>query len=100
MQIPVQLAGRPGTISAAVIKGRAPLLINRAALQTLKATIDSGKRIFRLFDDQREMPLDCNYAGQLVIAHLQESEIADAPEEGLMVAENLAASPIPEHCRG
>eukprot|EP00435_Cladocopium_sp_Y103_P030418 s52_g7.t1 len=65
--IPVHLAGRRGMISAAVIKGRAPLLISRAALQTLKATVDFGKRIIHLFEDQRAMPLECNAAGQLVI---------------------------------
>lgn len=86
-----------------MIKGRAPLLISRAALQTLKATIDFGKRTIRLFEDQREMPLDCNSAGQLAIALLQESKIADAPEikEALMSADGEADSTIsemPEDC--
>lgn len=63
VQIPVHLAGHKGVISAAVIKGCAPLdQLGRSADYL-------GKRTIQLFEDQREMPLERNVyiAGQFVI---------------------------------
>ena len=65
--LPVHLGGKRGVISAAVVRGKAPLLISRAALQKLKATIDFGESVIRMFDDQRSVPLKVNEAGQYVL---------------------------------
>ena len=51
--MPLRLAGKVGTtISAAVVKGSAPLLISRGALQASKASIDFATNRIRLFDEQ------------------------------------------------
>ena len=71
--LPVHLGGKRGVISAAVVRGKAPLLISRAALQKLKATIDFGENVIRMFDDQRPVPLRVNEAGQYVIPLIDES---------------------------
>ena len=45
IRVPVVIAGRQGVIKAAIIvKGRAPLLISRNALQSLQAVVDFGKK--------------------------------------------------------
>ena len=65
--LPVILAGRRGMISAAVVRGQAPLLMSRHALQTLQACIDFGKGQMTLFPDKATIDLQTNEAGQLMI---------------------------------
>ena len=67
VRMPVVIAGRSGTVKAAVVKGQAPLLISRKALQTLEAVIDFGANQMTLFPDRRTVPLTTNEAGQYVI---------------------------------
>ena len=64
MKLPVVLAGRSGFIKATVVKGRAPLLISRSALQTLHAVIDFGSNQLKVFESQVTVPLQTNEAGQ------------------------------------
>ena len=64
VRLPVIIAGRSGSIKAAVVKGAAPLLISRSALQTLQAVIDFGKNELTLFNDSVTVPLTTNAAGQ------------------------------------
>lgn len=63
--IPCCLAGKRGVISAAIVRGKAPLLIS--ALQSLKACLDFQHGQIRLFDEQVCAPLMTNAAGQYVI---------------------------------
>jgi hypothetical protein len=67
VKLPVTVAGRTGFIKAAVVKGSAPLLISRKALQTLQAVLDFGKNQLSLFQEQVTVPLHTNEAGQYVI---------------------------------
>ena len=67
VQIPVFIAGKAGRIKAAIVKGSAPLLISRAALQTLKASINFGDDTLTIFDEQLRVPLCINAAGQYVL---------------------------------
>ena len=77
VKLPVKIGGRTGTIKAAVVKGRAPLLISRGALQSLQAVIDFRANELRLFESQIVVPLTTNAAGQYVIDVLSQDS-ADA----------------------
>ena len=68
MKLPVVIAGVTGTIKAAVVKGQAPLLISRSALQTLKAVVDFGNNKMHLFESKATVPLLTNEAGQYIIS--------------------------------
>eukprot|EP00435_Cladocopium_sp_Y103_P012083 s801_g3.t1 len=67
VKLPVIIAGRTGSVKAAVVKGAAPLLISRKALQTLNAVVNFGKNEMSLFPEQVTVPLLTNEAGQYVI---------------------------------
>ena len=84
---------RAGRIKAAVVKGGAPLLISRAALQTLKASINFEDDSLTIFDDRLQVPLQVNAAGQYVLslmkpgAHMTAAdvEVMSAAPEALIV---------------
>eukprot|EP00435_Cladocopium_sp_Y103_P013904 s3466_g3.t1 len=63
--MPVTLAGKKGVIRASIVRGDAPLLVSRAALKTLGASLDFGRDTLRLFG--QEVPLQVNLAGQYVV---------------------------------
>ena len=92
--LPCFLAGRRGIISAAVVQGKAPLLISRGALQTLKACLDFQNNRIQLFDDRVTVPLSANSAGQYVI------DVLDGQALSSMTArechEPPAAKPVSE----
>ena len=67
VRVPVLIAGRSGTIKAAIVRGQAPLLISRSALQTLQAVVNFGRNELTLFQDGVTVPLQTNEAGQYVI---------------------------------
>ncbi|CAK9075558.1 unnamed protein product [Durusdinium trenchii] len=67
VDLPVFLAGRPGYVKAAVVKGKAPLLLSRPALQKLQARLDFDRDRLTLFEGQFEVPLEVNSAGQYTI---------------------------------
>ena len=77
MRLPVIIAGKTGTIKAAVVKGRAPLLISRGALQSLHAVIDFGANQLKLFESQVTVPLNTNEAGQYVINVMSQKDSVD-----------------------
>lgn len=103
VRLPVIIAGRSGSIKAAVVKGAAPLLISRSALQTLQAVIDFGKSELTLFDDRATVPLTTNAAGQYiinVIDKMSESKAVFAEvmlNEDAEVPENAQSLPAQEH---
>ena len=67
VRMPVVIAGRKGTIKAAVVRGKAPLLISRPALKALRARIDFGSDRLCVFDDQVMVPLQTHEAGQYIL---------------------------------
>ena len=85
VRMPVNLARRPGTIKAAVVKGRAPLLVSRKALQTLQAVIDFGNDKLTLFSDRRSIPLTTNEAGQYVVNVLDAQPSTESPFSEVMM---------------
>ncbi|CAK9066521.1 unnamed protein product [Durusdinium trenchii] len=72
LAMPVRIAGKSGSIRAAIVQGQAPLLISRAALQKLKATLAFGQGTMTIFDDAVQVPLHTNSAGQFMIRVLPE----------------------------
>ena len=72
LALPVRIAGKSGSIRAAIVQGQAPLLISRAALQKLKATLAFGQGTMTIFDDAVQVPLHTNSAGQFMIRVLPE----------------------------
>eukprot|EP00434_Breviolum_minutum_P007463 symbB.v1.2.006585.t1/scaffold387.1/size215482/8 len=92
IKIPVKLAGKTGSIKAAVVKGRTPLLISRATLRQLKAHIDFGRDELRVFD--QVLPLETNQAGQYVVSLLGESR----SDEAVAFEEVLNAEPCSSPC--
>ena len=67
IRVPVMIAGRQGVIKAAIVKGHAPVLISRGALQSLQAVADFGRNEMKVFSDQVVIPLLTNESGQYVI---------------------------------
>ena len=103
------IAGRAGSIKAAVVKGGAPLLMSRAALQTLKASINFGDDSLTIFDDRLHVPLQVNAAGQFVLNLMKSGApktvadvevMAAAPEALIVPTENSSSdsssAPLPE----
>ena len=66
MDMPVYMGGRHGTVRAAVVKGRAPLLLSRPAMKALPAKMDFESDSIRLFGSV-DVPLHVNEADQYAI---------------------------------
>ena len=100
VEMPVSLAGRRGVIRAALIRGKAPLLLSRAALKTLKANMDFAKDELHIFEGDRRLPMHTNSAGQYVVpvanfSDGEKGEPNDPPEVESGVA--LAEPVVSEH---
>ena len=67
VDMPVQLAGKSGVIKAAIIHGRAPLLLSRPALKTLNAKMDFSQDELVVFESGEKIPLQVNEAGQYIV---------------------------------
>ncbi|OLP88380.1 putative transposon protein [Symbiodinium microadriaticum] len=67
VEMPVCMAGRRGIVKAAIIGGRAPLLLSRPALKTLGASMDFGRDELSLFNGDQAIPMNVNEAGQYII---------------------------------
>ena len=68
IEMPIQLAGRRGVVRAAIIKGKAPLLMSRPALKMLGATMDFATDKLKIFDDGTTIDMMVNEAGQYMIS--------------------------------
>ena len=66
IDMPVHIAGRRGVVRAAVVRGDAPLLLSRAALKSLKASMNIASDELQLFGTDR-VPMHGNEAGQYTI---------------------------------
>ena len=94
VSMPMVIAGKRGKIRAAVVKGAAPLLISRSALQSLKAQLNFADNTVTLFEDHREVPLQVNEAGQYVLNVLEMPDSAkNAPSSALNFEEVMMSSP-------
>lgn len=67
IEMPVFLAGRPGRIRAAIVRGQAPLLLSRPALKTLQARVNFVDDTVLLFPEQVAVPMEVNSAGQYAV---------------------------------
>eukprot|EP00435_Cladocopium_sp_Y103_P029768 s480_g7.t1 len=93
IKLPVHIAGRAGLIKAAIVKGSAPLLISRAALQTLKASINFGDDSLTIFDEQLRVPLQVNAAGQYVLDLMKPGSRRCSRDVEVMAATSASAMP-------
>ena len=87
VRMPVVIAGRQGLIKAAVVQGKAPLLISRPAMKSLQARIDFGGDQLSVFSDQVVVPLQTNEAGQYIL------ELTGRKPDGFESDEILMSSP-------
>ena len=76
--MPVVIAGRKGTIKAAIVKGSAPLLISRSAMRALKTCLDFVTDHVTLFAERIRVPVQVNEAGQYVLNVLDDQIQAEA----------------------
>ena len=85
IEMPVSLAGRRGLIRAAIIQGRAPLLLSRPALKTLGAQLDFGRDRLKFVGFDKEIEVSVNEAGQYVVPvaefAVDETPLATKPSE-------------------
>ena len=89
VKIPVTIADRPGTIKASLVQGSAPLLISRNAMKALSAKMDFATNKLHVFEDQREVPLETNSAGQYVIQLMGNPSAMQSQFEEVMVSEQV-----------
>ncbi|CAK9023644.1 unnamed protein product [Durusdinium trenchii] len=88
---------KQGTIRTAIVRGQAPFLISRNALQTLKAVIDFGKQQLTLFEEQVLVPLVTNEAGQFAVKVVGSSDQVNFEQEVMCstFTDNSGSMPSP-----
>ena len=91
VEMPLFLAGKQGRVRAAVIKGKAPLLLSRTALKKLHAQVDFGKDEMVLFQEGIRIPLQVNEAGQYVVPVLDKEPME--PPASMSIEEGKIADP-------
>lgn len=93
VKLPVFLGSCTGSIKAAVVRGQAPLLISRGALQTLKASINFATNELTLFDGLEVIPLQTNSAGQYIVNLMSSSPDSEKSENDFEI---MAATEAPK----
>ena len=86
--MPVIIHGRRGRIDAAVIRGSAPLLLNRSTLKSLRAVLDFSEGTIAMQGGEPH-PLQLNEAGQFIL-NLMDSD------EALVVEQEQTSPSSPE----
>eukprot|EP00435_Cladocopium_sp_Y103_P035287 s382_g9.t1 len=84
--MPIGLAGRYGTVQAAIVKGEAPLLLSRPALKRLGAVLDFHNDQIGLFSGAATIDLVSNSAGQYVL------NVMDFPKPACKTEINMVSS--------
>ena len=90
VEMPVFVANRPGLVRAAVVKGKAPLLLSRPALKTLQAQMSFADDRLTLFSDHVEVPLEVNAAGQYAV------NVSQFPSDARSRFPAVSDEPVPE----
>eukprot|EP00435_Cladocopium_sp_Y103_P001293 s456_g1.t1 len=100
--MPVGLAGRYGTVQAAIVQGDAPLLLSRPALKKLGASIDFHSDRLQLFQGAVEIQLKANAAGQYVLDVMEFPKNVMGPEVNVVGVENEVDLKVPpmSDCQG
>ena len=94
VRIPVGIGGRAGVVDAAVISGKAPLLLGRPTLERLRVQLDFGAKTMCFLGEATAIPMCTNQAGQLLINLL--SFPAQVPRSNPEVSEELEC---PKHAK-
>ena len=90
VKIPVGIGGKSGIIDAAVIEGKAPLLLGRPTLEKLHVALDFASKRMRFLKQQDEVAMEVNRAGQLLI------DIMQFPKKAVPTASTHAGPPSAE----
>ena len=77
VRIPVGIAKKLGVIDAAIIEGKAPLLLGRPSLERLRVVLNFKDRTMRFLDQAEDVSMHSNAAGQLLI------DVLDFPGPGV-----------------
>ncbi|CAE7244986.1 GIP, partial [Symbiodinium sp. CCMP2456] len=89
VRIPVGISQKLGLIDAAIIEGKAPLLLGRPTLERLNVVLNFRDKSMRFLDQTQAIPMHTNPAGQLLINVLdfpadsqqaREGSVADEPD--------------------
>ena len=80
VEMPLHMAGRRGIVRAAVIRGRAPLLLSRPALKRLHARVDFNTDEMMIFEPAIKVNLRVNEAGQYVVPVLDHGRPNYSPQ--------------------
>ena len=86
VRIPVGIGHRLGIIDAAVISGRAPLLLGRPTLERMQVVLDFSQKCMKFLGQDNPIPMHSNSAGQLLIDVLTfppRTKEPSAPRESL-----------------
>ena len=67
VRIPVGISQKLGLIDAAIIEGKAPLLLGRPTLERLNVVLNFRDKTMRFLDQTQAVPMHTNPAGQLLI---------------------------------
>ena len=86
---------RTGVIDAAVIRGKAPLLLGRPTLVRLKMVIDFVQQQANMLGMDKPVNLQTNAAGQLLIDLVQFP--SSTKPSAAVSAEALSADSVPGH---
>ena len=81
VEMPIVMAGQRGVVRAAVIKGRAPLLMSKHALKKLRAKMDFEGDKLTLFKEAKSVCMVTNEAGQYMVPVSDFGMGSVAPEE-------------------
>ena len=105
IEMPIVMAGHRGIVRAAVIKGRAPLLISKQALKRLKARMNFVDDELTLFESQTPVPMITNEAGQYMIPvsefepkqTLERQGVSSCEENSCLSVEASSATPLKDY---
>ena len=90
VRLPVSIGGQVGIIDAAVIKGRAPLLLGRPTLERLRVRLDFSNKTMALLGRDEPVPMAPNEAGQLLVNVM---DFPKAPERSSSIRKSPASQP-------
>ena len=81
VEMPVVIGGKKGIVRAAVVKGKAPLLMSKQALKRLRASMDFESDELTLFAGEMAVPMMTNEAGQYMIPVAEFSQLTPDEEK-------------------
>ena len=88
VRLPVGIGKQAGTIDAAIIQGKAPLLLGRPTLERLNVRLNFTNKTMTIMDQTQPVSMIPNQAGQLLI------DVLDFPPVSRMAPSSMSTSPV------